>query len=68
MAAKTALTVSLTPELEQFIAEQVKTGYYKSASEVVREGLRLLLRTQGEHPHVSRGKRSALTHGGGHGG
>jgi antitoxin ParD1/3/4 len=37
------MNVSLTKTLEQFVAEQVKTGRYQSASEVVREGLRLLV-------------------------
>jgi antitoxin ParD1/3/4 len=36
------MNVSLTPELDQFIAEKVKGGFYASASEVIREGLRLL--------------------------
>jgi antitoxin ParD1/3/4 len=36
------MNVSLTPELEQFIQTKVDTGLYYSASEVVREGLRLL--------------------------
>jgi antitoxin ParD1/3/4 len=36
------MNVSLTPELEQFIQKKVDTGLYYSASEVVREGLRLL--------------------------
>lgn len=34
--------VSLTLDLEKFIAAKLKGGGYKSASEVVREGLRLL--------------------------
>jgi antitoxin ParD1/3/4 len=38
-----AMNVSLTPELEAFVQEQVKSGAYVSASEVVREGLRLLV-------------------------
>ena len=37
-----SLNVSLTAELEQFIAEKVQSGMYSTASEVVREGLRLL--------------------------
>jgi antitoxin ParD1/3/4 len=37
-----SLNVSLTPELEQLIAEKVESGMYTTASEVVREGLRLL--------------------------
>lgn len=36
------MNVSLTPELEKFIAQKLDSGLYSSASEVVREGLRLL--------------------------
>lgn len=36
------MNVSLTPELEEFVAAKVQTGRYNSASEVVREALRLL--------------------------
>lgn len=36
------MNVSLTPELEQVINFKVQSGLYNSASEVVREGLRLL--------------------------
>jgi len=36
------MNVSLTPEFDQFIAGKVKSGHYHSASEVVREALRLL--------------------------
>jgi antitoxin ParD1/3/4 len=36
------MNVSLTPELEQFVSSKVGTGRYNSASEVVREALRLL--------------------------
>jgi antitoxin ParD1/3/4 len=38
------MNVSLTPELEKFVNEKVKSGLYNSASEVVRESLRLLRR------------------------
>lgn len=37
-----SLNVSLTPELEEYISSKVENGTYKSASEVVRDGLRLL--------------------------
>ena len=40
----TKLNVSITPELAGFVADEVKSGSYVSASEVVREGLRLLAR------------------------
>ena len=36
------MNVSLTPELENFVQTRVKGGRYNSASEVVREALRLL--------------------------
>lgn len=36
------MNVSLTPELEKFVGAKVKSGRYNSASEVVREALRLL--------------------------
>lgn len=36
------MNVSLTPELEKMVGEKVKSGLYNSASEVVRQSLRLL--------------------------
>jgi antitoxin ParD1/3/4 len=36
------MNVSLTPELEQYVSDKVDSGLYHSASEVIREGLRLL--------------------------
>jgi len=36
------MNVSLTPELEKFVSDKVASGRYTSASEVVREALRLL--------------------------
>ena len=36
------MNISLTPELDSFVLEKVQTGMYHSASEVIREGLRLL--------------------------
>src|SRR5260370_7848981 len=37
-----SMNVSLTPELEKFVSTKVESGRYNSASEVVREALRLL--------------------------
>jgi putative addiction module CopG family antidote len=42
MLAKSAMTVSLTPELSLFITAKVMAGHCRSASAVVREALRLL--------------------------
>ena len=42
MTRRAALNVSLTPELVAFVAAQVASGRYASASEVVRAALRRL--------------------------
>jgi antitoxin ParD1/3/4 len=36
------MNVSLTPELEQMVIKRVRSGLFASASEVIREALRLL--------------------------
>lgn len=36
------MNISLTPELEKLVQDKVNSGLYTSASEVVRESLRLL--------------------------
>ncbi|MBA3439042.1 MAG: type II toxin-antitoxin system ParD family antitoxin [Pyrinomonadaceae bacterium] len=36
------MNVSLTQELDEFVNQKVNSGLYNSASEVIREGLRLL--------------------------
>ncbi len=36
------MNISLTPELERFVQGKVSSGLYNNASEVIREGLRLL--------------------------
>jgi antitoxin ParD1/3/4 len=36
------MNVSLTPELEKFVAQEVKSGLYQTASEVIRAALRRL--------------------------
>ncbi len=50
------MNVSLTSELEAFVSEQVEGGRYRSASEVVRHALRLLL----EQEEQKRAKIEAL--------
>jgi antitoxin ParD1/3/4 len=42
MPIRTSLNVSLTPALEQFVQSRVASGLYQTASEVIREGLRML--------------------------
>jgi antitoxin ParD1/3/4 len=36
------MNVSLTPELEEMVNEKIRSGLYQTASEVVRDALRLL--------------------------
>ena len=36
------MNVSLTPELEKYVDDKVKSGMYISATEVVRESLRIM--------------------------
>jgi Arc/MetJ-type ribon-helix-helix transcriptional regulator len=43
MSSTPTRNFSLTPELDRYIREQVMSGHYSSASEVVRAGLRLLI-------------------------
>ena len=42
MPSRATLSISVTPELRKFVAKLVKSGRYTSASEVMREALRLL--------------------------
>ena len=50
------MNVSLTPELERLVNERVQSGMYSSASEVVREALRLL----NEQEELRRGRLEEL--------
>jgi putative addiction module CopG family antidote len=40
------MNISLTKELEDYVAAQLKTGHYGSASEVIREALRTQIKEQ----------------------
>jgi antitoxin ParD1/3/4 len=52
------MNVSLTPELDKFVAGKVESGRYNSASEVVREALRLLE----EHDRARTAQLTAFNH------
>jgi antitoxin ParD1/3/4 len=49
------MTVTLTPDQEQFIAEQIKSGHYQSADDVITQSLGLL-RTQEEFIRTNTGE------------
>jgi antitoxin ParD1/3/4 len=55
------MNVSLTPELEELVNEKVRTGLYQTASEVVREALRLLKQRDDEARRAD--QRAGLTAG-----
>jgi len=42
------MKISLSPDLERLIAEKVSSGRYRSADEVVREGLELLQKREND--------------------
>jgi antitoxin ParD1/3/4 len=46
------MNISLTKELEGYVIQQVESGLYHSASEVIRDGLRLM--KQRDELHQSR--------------
>lgn len=45
------MNVSLTPELEKFVANEVSSGLYQTSSEVIRAGLRRLKEDRALQPH-----------------
>jgi putative addiction module CopG family antidote len=56
------MNVSLTPELERLVNEKVESGLYQTASEVVREALRLLKerdQTRESNISITSGRRLA---------
>ena len=63
MAIRTSLNVSLTPELDKFVQDRVATGRYQTASEVIREGLRLLEQQEQERETVLSALKSKLKRG-----
>ena len=61
--ARRTLNVSLTPELETFVTSRVASGRYLTASEVVRDGLRLLEERQHLHDEALAGVRQKIEEG-----
>jgi len=57
------MNVSLTAELEQFINRKVESGLYQTASEVVRDGLRLLRERDELHQNKLDGLRREIAIG-----
>ena len=55
--------VSLTKELDQFVAAKVEEGLYANASEVMRTALRLLERDEREYEEKMTALRAAIAEG-----
>jgi antitoxin ParD1/3/4 len=63
MPSRSSLNVSLTPELEKFVQGRVATGRYQTASEVIREGLRLLEQQERDREAAFKALKAKLQHG-----
>jgi antitoxin ParD1/3/4 len=57
MVKEYPMNISLPPALEKFVKDRVKEGRYSSASEVIREGLRLLIDMEEEKAEKLAAKR-----------
>jgi len=57
------MNISLTPELEKFVFDKVDSGLYTSASEVIRESLRLLNTYENLHQQRLEQLNSAIEEG-----
>lgn len=60
---RTTVNVSLTPELDAFLQSRVKSGRYQTASEVVRDALRLLERQEREREEAFQQLKAKLERG-----
>lgn len=61
---RTTVNISLTPELDAFLQSRVKSRRYQTASEVVREALRLLERQERDRDAGFEALRLKLERGG----
>ena len=57
------MNVSLTPSLEQFVRDRADSGDYNNASEVVRDAIRLLKRTEEQRALKMERLRAAIREG-----
>ncbi len=57
------MNFSLTPSLEQFVRDRAESGDYNNASEVVREAIRLLKRTEERRALKMERLRAAIREG-----
>ena len=62
---RTTVNISITPELDAFLRSRVQSGRYQTASEVVREALRLLERHEQERDEAFHQLKAKLERGAG---
>jgi antitoxin ParD1/3/4 len=62
---RTTVNISITPELDAFLQDRVKSGRYQTTSEVVREALRLLERHEQEREEAFHQLKAKLERGAG---
>ena len=55
--------INLTPQMDSFVDEKIRTGQYANASEVLRAGLRALEQSELENEARLKALRSALQAG-----
>jgi antitoxin ParD1/3/4 len=55
--------INLTPEMDRFVAERVRSGQYANASEVLRAGLRALEQDEQEDLAKLEALRTAIDRG-----
>jgi antitoxin ParD1/3/4 len=65
MPNRTTVNISLTPELDAFLQSRVSSGRYQTASEVVREALRMLERVEKEREQAFHQLKAKLERGAG---
>ena len=56
-------SISLSPFYEEFIKEQVNSGKYGSTSEVLREGLRLMVAKEEEAQYIRKAIQEGIDSG-----
>src|SRR5215471_4650757 len=63
MAARKTKNISLTPRLEKYVARKVASGRYQSASEVVREAIRIMEQHEKDREQALDEVRRKVAHG-----
>lgn len=52
MAVRKTITISITPEQDDFVRDRLRSGRFASVSEVIRAAIRLLQSDEADKPHT----------------